>query len=120
MISWHFLKPVDKPVTTPLPPAEVLHADLKLREDKRLYEHGSGEPFSGLLVENFSKEARKLEIEIHDGKAHRSSGGWFENGQIEVEETFVRSVSNGRRIRWYASGQKHSQAEIVNDAIDGP
>jgi antitoxin component YwqK of YwqJK toxin-antitoxin module len=119
VIALQFWKPVDQPVTNPIPPVEVLRSDLELREDKRLYQHGSSEAFSGLLVEDFSREARKLEIEIHDGKAHGSSRGWFENGQIEVEETFIEGVSNGLRTRWYESGQKRSQAKIVDGVIDG-
>lgn len=120
VIALQFWKPVDQPVTNPIPPVEVLRSDLELREDKRLYQHGSSEAFSGLLVENFSGEARKLEIEIHHGKAHGSSRGWFENGQIEVEETFIEGVSNGLRTRWYESGQKRFQAEIVDGVIEGP
>ena len=53
------------------------------------------------------------------GKLTALRGVGFENGQIEVEETFVRGVSNGRRTRWYASGQKRSQTEIVNGKING-
>ena len=120
VIAWQVRKPLDKPVVVLLPPSEVLRSDLELREDKRLYQHGSSEAFSGLLVENFSGEARKLEIEIHHGKAHGSSRGWFENGQIEVEETFIEGVSNGLRTRWYESGQKRFQAEIVDGVIEGP
>ena len=76
-MAWQFGKSSDKPVVALLPPVEVLRSDLELREDQRLYEIGSSEPFSGLLIENFSKEVRKLEIEIHDGKAHGTSRGWF-------------------------------------------
>ena len=40
-------------------------------------------------------EQRKLEIEIHDGKAHGHSRGWYDNGQMEVDETFVHGGGHG-------------------------
>jgi len=92
---------------------------LELREDQRLYVPGAGTTFTGLLVEDFTPEARKLEIEIRNGKAHGRSRGWFENGQIEVEETFVRGVSNGRRTRWYANGRKRAETDIVEGVVEG-
>lgn len=93
------------------PPRDVLRSDLDLRENV-LYLHGSKQPFQGVLVEDFSKEARKLAIEIRRGKAGGLSRGWFENGQLEVEETFVGGVSHGLRTRWHANGQKKSEEHI--------
>jgi antitoxin component YwqK of YwqJK toxin-antitoxin module len=101
------------------PPVEVLRNALELRDDQRLYELGAKKPFNGLLVENFSEEQRKMEIEIHDGKAHGHSRGWYDNGQLEVDESFVHGVSNGRRTRWHANGKKRSEADIVDGEIQG-
>lgn len=119
-ITWYFGGGNHPPEESPIsPPVELLRTDLELREDQRLYAHGEQQPFKGLLVESFSEGVRKMEIEIHDGKAHGHSRGWFENGQMEVDETFVEGVSNGGRTRWYANGKKRSQAEIVEGVLQG-
>ena len=49
----------------------------------------------------------------------RLSRGWYENGQLEVEETFERGVAHGQRFRWHANGQKKSEAMIGNGEIAG-
>lgn len=101
------------------PPIELLRSALELREDGRLYAPGAEQPFDGLLIENFTQEKRKLEIEIHAGQAHGTSRGWFEDGQIEVQETFVHGVSNGQRTRWYLNGNKRSEVAIIAGVLEG-
>ena len=100
------------------PPREVLRSDLDLREGV-LYLHGSKQPFTGLLVEDFSKGVRKLAIDLRHGKVEGRSHGWFENGQMEVEETFVAGVSHGLRTRWHANGQKKSEEHIEHGVVTG-
>jgi antitoxin component YwqK of YwqJK toxin-antitoxin module len=97
---------------------ERTRAELDLR-DGVLYAPDSEEPFNGNLVEDYGREARKLEIEIRNGKAHGRSRGWYEDGTQEVEETFVDGVSNGLRTRWYPNGAKKSEATIVDGKITG-
>ena len=99
-------------------PDERTRAELELR-DGVLFLPASEIPFSGLLVEKYTGDRPKLAIGIHLGRAHGLSRGWYENGQLEVEETFVRGVSHGRRTRWHANGAKKSQAEIVEGVITG-
>lgn len=115
------------------PPPEVLRRDLELREGV-LYLHGAKQPFTGLLVEDFSKGVRKLEINVRQGRVDGLSRGWFEagghravdakgggmeHGQMEVEETLVAGVSHGLRTRWHPNGQKKSEEHIEHGVVTG-
>lgn len=97
---------------------ELTLAELDLR-DGVLYLKDGDDVFSGSFVENYGPEFRKLEIAIVDGRADGISRGWYENGQIEVEEFFVNGVSNGLRSRWYENGSKKSEAPIEDGVISG-
>ena len=92
--------------------------ELVLR-DGRLHVKEEKAPFKGRLIENYGKDARKLEIPIQEGKAHGLSMGWFEDGQMETQETFVEGVSHGVRTRWYPSGAKKSETTIVDGVANG-
>lgn len=111
--GWYF-RPHSKP-----DPAEVLRADLVLR-DGVLHYHGEAGNYSGLLVENYGPGRRKLAIEIRNGKPDGVSRGWFDNGQQEVEEHFVEGVSHGERTRWYRNGARHSLEQIDHGKVSGP
>jgi antitoxin component YwqK of YwqJK toxin-antitoxin module len=100
------------------PPREVMRAELDLRAGM-LYLHDSKKPFTGLLVEDYPKGARKVAIEIHRGKVDGLSRGWFENGQEEVEEHFTAGVSQGLRTRWHANGQRKSEEHIEHGKLEG-
>jgi antitoxin component YwqK of YwqJK toxin-antitoxin module len=95
------------------------------KRDGRLYAPGETKPFDGRLIENFPNTehfpttVRKLEIEIHDGKAHGRSVGYFENRKREVEEFFTAGVSNGVRARWDREGWKKSEERIENGKLNG-
>lgn len=97
---------------------ELLREDLELRDGK-LYARGEKDAFNGKIIEAYTAEQRKLEIEINDGHAHGLSRGWFDNGQFEVEETFLNGVSNGPRTRWHRNGKRKSLAQIKNGVIGG-
>lgn len=97
---------------------ERVRSGLDLREGL-LHVQGESQPFTGTLVENYTKDARKLEIPIREGKANGLSRGWFENGQQEVEETFLDGVSHGLRTRWYPDGRKKSEALISAGTMTG-
>lgn len=101
-----------------LPLRELSRAQLDLREDI-LYPSGESIAFDGALVEYFPGKIMRISIEIHEGQPHGVSRGWHENGQLEVEEHFVRSVSHGPRTRWFASGAKKSEAQIVEGIVEG-
>jgi antitoxin component YwqK of YwqJK toxin-antitoxin module len=98
--------------------AELTRAELDLK-DGILYLKGSEEAFNGTLVEYYSPELLKVSIAIKDGRAHGLSRGWYDNGQLEVEETFSKGVSDGQRIRWYANGARKSEATVVKGQIVG-
>ena len=66
-------------------PETVLRSDVVLR-DGVLYKPTVTVPFAGLLVERWAAEQRRVEVTIIEGRAHGLSRGWYENGQIEVEE----------------------------------
>ncbi len=89
------------------------------RRDGLLFAHGEKQPFAGRLIENYSKNVRKAQVEIRNGKAHGLSRGWFDNGQMEVEETFVEGVSHGPRTRWHRNGARKSLAQIEHGKIVG-
>lgn len=97
---------------------ELTRAELDLR-DEVLYLKDSEETFTGNLIERYSADSLKLSIQIVDGRAHGVSHGWYENGQMEVEENFTVGVSNGVRTRWYDNGEKKSEATIVDGVIVG-
>lgn len=99
-------------------PRSLTRDALDLRDGVLFVRH-EPTPFDGLLVENYPGGARKLMIEIHQGLADGVSLGWFENGQLEVEEHFVGGRSHGRRTRWYPSGQRRCVAFIVLGRIEG-
>ena len=111
------------------PPEDPRHATPTLRQltlaqlvdrDGRLYAPGENTPFDGLLYENFPGSKRKLEIEIHGGRADGRSVGFFENGKLEVEEFFTAGVSHGLRTRWDEQGWKKSQERIEHGKLNGP
>ncbi|MCX6942445.1 MAG: hypothetical protein NTX09_17225 [Verrucomicrobia bacterium] len=66
-------------------PETVLRSDGVLR-DGVLYKPTVTVPFAGLLVERWTADRRRVEVTIIEGRAHGLSRGWYENGQIEVEE----------------------------------
>ena len=97
-----------------------------VKRDGRLYASAEAKPFNGRLYENFpntgnspTAPVRKLEIEIHDGKAHGRSAGYFDDGKIEVEEFFVNGVSHGLRTRWHQDGWKKSEEMIEHGKLNG-
>ena len=99
--------------------ARALTRDQLELRDGVLFAAGEQQPFSGTLVEFYSTAVRKLSIDIRDGKAHGRSRGWFDNGQLEVEESFVAGISHGPRTRWFPNGQEKSKAYIENGQISG-
>jgi antitoxin component YwqK of YwqJK toxin-antitoxin module len=99
---------------TPL--REALRSELELR-DGVLCTRGEVKPFQGKLVENYAAGLRKLEIDIRDGKPNGLSRGWYENRQLEVEETFRDGTSHGPRTRWFDNGQRKSLAQIENGKV---
>ena len=99
-------------------PIVVQRAALDLRDGK-LYQHAAQTPFTGLLVEEWRPGARRAEVSIRDGLADGVTRGWFESGQAEVEEHFVRGVSHGRRTRWYENGARRSEVKVRAGKLAG-
>lgn len=101
------------------PPPEIAHrADLVLR-DGALYRRAAAQPFDGLLVEDWRPGQRRTEVTVRAGRAHGLSRGWYENGRLEVQETFVRGVSHGTRTRWFDTGAKKSEVKIRDGQLTG-
>lgn len=97
---------------------ELRRDALELR-DGALFARGESKLFDGVVFENFAANTRKVAIEIRRGKADGLSRGWFENGQIEVEEHFSEGFSQGLRTRWHANGQKRSETQIAHGKLEG-
>ena len=97
---------------------ELLRSELDLR-DGRLYVKGEAQPFKGKVVETYSPGRPKLEIEISQGQANGLSRGWYDNRQLEVEETFLSGTSHGPRARWHANGNRKSLAQIEQGKVVG-
>jgi antitoxin component YwqK of YwqJK toxin-antitoxin module len=100
------------------PAVTARRAELELR-DGVLHRRGEGKPFAGLLIDEWKPGVRRTEVTIRDGRAHGLTRGWFENGQVEVEENFVRGVSHGERTRWYDSGARRSSVTIREGQMVG-
>lgn len=101
--------------------AGVLHVPrsaLELR-DGVLYARGEAQPFKGQIVDYYPDHTRKLVLDVKDGRLDGHSLGWHENGQMEVDENFVRGVSHGPRTRWYANGKVKSQGQVEHGAMIG-
>lgn len=107
----------DQPEQAPV--VERMRSELEVRDD-RLYLRGAhDQPFTGRLVEFFPEGARRIEIEIVEGRPHGRSRGWHDNGQLEVEEQFAAGVSHGLRTRWHRNGTQRSQAQVEQGVITG-
>jgi antitoxin component YwqK of YwqJK toxin-antitoxin module len=101
-----------------LPAVTALRSELDLREGV-LFRRGESQPFSGLLISEWKRGVRRTEVSIRDGRAHGVSRGWFEHGQLEVRENFVRGVSDGLRTRWFADGTKRSEVRVRRGELVG-
>ena len=75
---------VKPPEDTPAGVRSLARSELELR-DGVLYVHGEAEPFQGQIVEYYREDARKLVLEVKDGRLEGHSRGWHENGQMEVD-----------------------------------
>ncbi|MGK0189035.1 MAG: antitoxin component YwqK of YwqJK toxin-antitoxin module [Verrucomicrobiales bacterium] len=100
----------------PNDPVELTRESLDLRKGV-LVVKSTGLVFDGILVDYFPDHTLHSAVEIRSGQAEGVTRGWYESGQIEVEETFVRGVSHGTRRRWHANGQLKSIATIVHGKI---
>ena len=116
LTSWILLRGGGDP--DPASTMERTREQLELR-DGRLFEPGATDAFSGRLVGFYPERKPKVSIEISDGHPHGLSRGWYENGQLEVEEHFVKGTAHGLRTRWYENGRKRSEAQIENGQISG-
>lgn len=76
-------------------------------------------PFSGIIVERYAEGGRHTAIEMRRGKVHGWSRGWFQNGKLEVEESFADGVSHGVRRRWFDNGQRRSETHIEKGQLRG-
>jgi antitoxin component YwqK of YwqJK toxin-antitoxin module len=99
-------------------PGEVLRSRIVMR-DGLAYDGPARRPFSGVVFEKFSNGTRQTAIEMRAGKVNGWSRGWFENGQLEVEEFFVDGVSQHTRRRWFENGQKRSETQIKDGQLSG-
>ncbi len=101
------------------PVVERQRSELEVRDDRLYLQEDPEQLFNGRLVEFFPDGAKRVEIEIVEGRPHGRSRGWHENGQLEVEERFFEGVSHGERTRWHRNGNKRSHAHIDSGVVTG-
>ena len=73
----------------------------------------------GIIAPNGELAVEVFDADVNVVEADGLSRGWFEDGQPEIEETFLDGVSNGVRTRWYPGGTKKSTATIRDGVIVG-
>lgn len=100
------------------PVAEVLRAELELREG-RLYRRGEAAPFTGVMIERYPEGALLSRSSVVAGRLHGLSEGWYPDGQLQVRETFVHGVSHGLRTKWHPNGATQTVATIVEGQLHG-
>jgi antitoxin component YwqK of YwqJK toxin-antitoxin module len=90
-----------------------------IRQNGVLRVPGEKSPFTGRLTETYPSGAKKVSIEVLQGRLHGASLGWHENGVPEVEEHFHQDFSDGPRTRWHPNGARRSYAMIRQGFIEG-
>lgn len=105
--------------TEPPPELRELTRDQLELHDGVLRVKGESEPFDGIVRELYPGHAPRTELTIRAGRPHGRARGWYDNGQLEVEEQFVAGTSHGVRTRWHSNGAKKSEAHIVDGSIEG-
>lgn len=80
---------------------------------------GGTNGFTGVLFDTYADGAKKSRSAVSNGWLQGISQGWFTNGQVQVEEHFVKSVSHGTRTKWHPNGRKMSEAGIVDGKLHG-
>lgn len=99
-------------------PSEMQRASLELK-DGRMITRNHGLPFSGIMFEQTMSGQRLTEVPLKEGIVDGLARGWYENGQLEVEEHFQNGVSNGIRKRWYQNGKPRNEAMITDGRLNG-
>ncbi len=109
---WHWSRP------TVVMPGELRRSDLTLTDGKLILS-GTDRPYTGVMFNQAQGGQRLSEIPVQAGIINGLARGWHDNGQLEVEETFVDGKSDGVRKRWYANGKLKSETTIVKGELHG-
>ncbi len=108
------------PAPPPPPaPSELPRAGLALREGRMCPVSGGG-PFTGIMFERSAQGKRLTEVPLKEGLIQGVARGWYDSGQLEVEENYDKGVSQGVRRRWHENGRLKSEATIVAGELHGP
>jgi antitoxin component YwqK of YwqJK toxin-antitoxin module len=89
------------------------------RTNGLFYVVGESLPFSGQVIEQFDSGSLKARTMIQQGLLDGLSEGWFDNGQMQIQEHFKLGISEGKRLKWHLNGNLKSEVEIVNGELDG-
>ena len=65
----------------------------------------------------FYDPKNKLASEIIEGTGKLID--YYDNGNIKLEEDYLKGKKNGKRIRWYENGTKKSEENYLNDRLHG-
>ena len=77
-------------------------------------------PFSGRLINSFSKDKLKSEIFYTEGEKHGSEKFWFESGVLAQERFYINGFKSGMHRAWWSSNQPKFVYHFNNrGAFDG-
>lgn len=99
-------------------PTELPRASLELK-DGRMVTRKEGVPFTGIMFEQTTKGQRLTEVPLKDGIIQGLVRGWYDSGQLEVEEHFENGISQGMRKRWHENGKLRNEVMIVDGKLEG-
>ena len=97
---------------------EASRTNLELRSTG-WFPKGQTNPFTGILVDYYPGGRQMSRSVVSNGLLNGMSEGWYTNGQVQVQETYVANFSDGLRTRWYANGNKLSEATVVHGKMTG-
>lgn len=64
------------------------------------------EDFSIMTIVTSNEDGLKLEINFNiNGQAHGEYRGWYDNGQLALQITYINGQAQGLGRKWYDNGQ---------------
>lgn len=109
------------PETDGIPAAdpEVARMELSLVEGRLYLNDGQAAPFTGWMTDTYADGSLRSRSFVSNGVLHGISRGYFTNGVMQVEESFIGGVSSGARRKWHTNGERSSEVAIVEGELHG-
>lgn len=83
----------------------------KKADESRDWQYGSSFRTLQALRKLYNYKDRKIE----NGKKQE----FYSNGQIEIEEEYLKGIRNGKRTIWYPNGVIFCKQDYINDTLNG-